>query len=43
MRWPEAERDRDDVQAIVATAELSIGQIAQQYPKHVRAKSALEP
>ncbi len=43
MRWPKAERDRDDVRAIVATAELAIGQIAQQYPKHVRTKSAQEP
>ena len=43
MRWPDTARDRDDVRAIVATAELAIGQIAQQYPKHVRAKSAQEP
>jgi uncharacterized protein YsxB (DUF464 family) len=43
MRWPEAERDRDDVRAIVATAELSIAQIARQYPKHVRAQTDREP
>lgn len=43
MRWPESVRDRDDVRAIVATAELAIGQIARQYPKHVRAKAAQEP
>ena len=43
MRWPEAARDRDDVRAIVATAELAIVQIASQYPKHVRAKEAPEP
>jgi uncharacterized protein YsxB (DUF464 family) len=43
MRWPEAERDRDDVRAIVATANLAIGQIAADYPKHVRARSAQEP
>ena len=42
MRWPEAERDRDDVRAIVATAELAIGQIASQFPKHVRASAAQE-
>jgi uncharacterized protein YsxB (DUF464 family) len=43
MRWPEAARDRDDVAAIVATAQLAIVQIASQYPKHVRAKDAPEP
>jgi uncharacterized protein YsxB (DUF464 family) len=43
MRWPEAARDRDDVRAIVATAELAIARIAQQFPKHVRAKDAREP
>jgi uncharacterized protein len=43
MRWPDTARDRDDVRAIVATAELAIGQIARQYPKHVRAKSAQKP
>ena len=43
MRWPEAERDRDDVRAIVATAELAIGQIARQFPKHVHARAAQEP
>jgi uncharacterized protein YsxB (DUF464 family) len=43
MRWPEAARDRADVAAIVATAELAIIQIASQYPKHVRAKDAPEP
>ncbi len=43
MRWPESERDRDDVRAIVATAELAIGQIARQFPRHVRALAAEEP
>jgi uncharacterized protein YsxB (DUF464 family) len=43
VRWPEADRDRDDVKAIVATAELAIVQIASQYPKHVRAKVTQEP
>jgi uncharacterized protein len=36
MRWPEANRDDEAVRAIVATAELSIEQIARQYPAHVR-------
>src|SRR4030081_2461058 len=31
MRWPEDVRDREDVNAIVATAELAIEQIAKQY------------
>jgi uncharacterized protein len=43
MRWPEAERDRDDVRAIVATAELAIAQIARQFPRHVRTRGAEEP
>jgi uncharacterized protein YsxB (DUF464 family) len=36
MRWPEAARDRDDVRAIVATAELAVEQIAKQYGPWVR-------
>jgi hypothetical protein len=36
MRWPEANRDDEAVRAIVTTAELSIGQIARQFPDHVR-------
>jgi uncharacterized protein len=36
MRWPEDRRDDEAVRAIVATAELSIEQIADQYPEHVR-------
>jgi uncharacterized protein YsxB (DUF464 family) len=42
MRWPEAERDRIDVHAIVATAELSIESIARDFPKHVRFERATE-
>jgi uncharacterized protein YsxB (DUF464 family) len=42
LRWPEDVRDRDDVRAIVATAELSIARIADQYPDHVRAHSEQE-
>ena len=36
MRWPEETRDRDDVRAIVATAELAIEQIAKQYRSAIR-------
>ena len=36
MRWPEETRDRPDVHAIVATAELAIEQIAKQYGGFVR-------
>jgi hypothetical protein len=36
MRWPPASRDDQALRAIVATAELSIEQIARQYPAHVR-------
>jgi uncharacterized protein YsxB (DUF464 family) len=43
MRWPEGERDRDDVRAIVATAELSITQIARQFPENIRVRSVQEP
>jgi len=35
MRLPEGARDDDAVKAIVATAELSVEQIARQYPAHV--------
>jgi hypothetical protein len=43
MRWPESERGRESVEAIVATAELAIGQIARQYPGNVSAVQAEEP
>lgn len=36
MRWPADARDRADVHAIVATAELAIEQIAKQYRGFVR-------
>ncbi len=36
MRWPEDARDRDDVHAIVATAELAIEQIAKQHRGAIR-------
>jgi len=42
MRWPEGARDRSDVQAIVATAELAITQIGRQFPQHVRALTGQE-
>jgi uncharacterized protein YsxB (DUF464 family) len=42
LAWPAAERDRADVRAIVATAELSIESIAHDFPKHVRFERALE-
>ena len=33
---PEAARERQDVSAIVATAAISLEQLARQYPDHVR-------
>jgi uncharacterized protein YsxB (DUF464 family) len=36
MRWPEPARDRTDVHAIVATAELAIVQIADQFREAIR-------
>ena len=36
MRWPADARDREDVRAIVATAELAIEQIAKQYRGAIR-------
>lgn len=33
---PERDRDSEGVRAILATAELSVKQIAAQYPQHVR-------
>jgi hypothetical protein len=45
MRWPAGVRDRDDVRAIVATAELAIAQIAKQdeYRRFVRYVREGEP
>ncbi|HEY4440455.1 MAG TPA: ribosomal-processing cysteine protease Prp [Candidatus Elarobacter sp.] len=42
MTWPAESRDRDDVRAIVATAELAIGQIAKQYRGAIRCVSEAE-
>ena len=42
IRIPEPARDRPDVAAIVATAEISIEQIARQYPDHVRVQRDVE-
>jgi len=42
MRWPEEARDREDVRAIVATAELAIGQIAAQYRGAIRSVREIE-
>jgi len=39
---PESARERADVVAIVATAEVSLEQLARQYPEHVRVKRASE-
>lgn len=36
LRWPEARRDDEALKAILTTAELSVRQIAAQYPTHVR-------
>ncbi len=36
MRWPEDARGREDVNAIVATAELAVEQIAKQYRGAIR-------
>ena len=45
MRWPEDARDRADVHAIVATAELAIAQIAGQkeYRRAIRCVREDEP
>ncbi|BDE05331.1 hypothetical protein WPS_06070 [Vulcanimicrobium alpinum] len=43
MHWPAEARDRDDVNAIVATAELAIEQIAKQYRGAIRYVRASEP
>ena len=39
---PENERDREDVRAILATAELSVAQIASQFPDHVAVRRSSE-
>ena len=43
MRWPEEARERTDVHAIVATAELAIEQIAKQYRGAIRYVREDEP
>jgi uncharacterized protein YsxB (DUF464 family) len=43
LRWPEGERDRVDVAAIVGTAEISVEQIAKQNPHFVRFVREPEP
>ena len=43
MTWPAECRDRDDVRAIVATAELAIEQIAKQYRGAIRYLREREP
>jgi uncharacterized protein len=42
IQIPDAARDRPDVAAIVATAEISLEQIARQYPDHVRIHRTVE-
>lgn len=43
MRWPKDARDRADVHAIVATAELAVEQIAKQYGGAIRFLREPEP
>jgi uncharacterized protein len=40
LRWPEADRERVDVQAIVETARLAIEHLARQFPEHIEARNA---
>lgn len=42
IRIPAAERDRPDVAAILGTAEVSLEQLARQYPGHVRVTRSVE-
>ncbi|MBV8489912.1 MAG: ribosomal-processing cysteine protease Prp [Candidatus Eremiobacteraeota bacterium] len=42
LRWPEGARDDASVKAIVATAELSVERIANQYPEHVKFSRELD-
>jgi uncharacterized protein YsxB (DUF464 family) len=42
VRWPASAAEDAAVGAIVATAELSVEQIARQYPDHVRFERATE-
>lgn len=43
LRWPARAREDERVAAIVETARLAVGQIASQYPQHVRLKDEMEP
>lgn len=36
LSWPEGRRELASVRAIVATAELAVGEIARRFPAHVR-------
>jgi uncharacterized protein YsxB (DUF464 family) len=40
LAFPEEARDGEALRAIIATAELSVMQIARQFPDHVRATTA---
>jgi len=42
IRLPGDVRDRLDVSAILATAEVSLEQLARQYPEHVRVTQSVE-
>jgi uncharacterized protein len=42
IRWPEETRDDERVQAIAATAEMAVAQIARQYPEHVECNTGRE-
>jgi uncharacterized protein YsxB (DUF464 family) len=43
LRWPKARRDDEAVRAIVATAELSVEQLARQYPEYLTILRKREP
>jgi uncharacterized protein YsxB (DUF464 family) len=43
LSWPAESRDRADVNAIIATTELAIAQIAQQYRGAIRYVRDVEP
>lgn len=42
LSWPDAMRDNEAVRAIIATAELSIEQLARQYPEHISVSRKLQ-
>lgn len=42
IQIPAGERERPDVAAILATAEVSLEQLARQYPDHVRVTQSVE-